>query len=112
MSGERTSIFEEEDDLDLSGFAPAKAPVADRQAIREVAEKRGFGSREPAPSAPAQPETPRRTQRRHVTGRNRQLNVKATVETIERFYALADGQGWVLGEALEHAVAALERELK
>ena len=48
--------------------------------------------------------------RRYTTGRNRQLNMKVTEEALRRFYALADAQCWVLGEAFEHAVTALERE--
>jgi hypothetical protein len=35
---------------------------------------------------------------------------KARADTIERFYALADRKGWVLGETFERAVTALERE--
>ena len=113
MGSERASIFGDDDDLDLSGFAPAKAPETDRKAIREVAEQRGFKPREPeaAPVASETATAPRRAQRRHTTGRNRQLNVKATQETIDRFYAIADGQGWVLGEVLEHAIKALEYAL-
>jgi hypothetical protein len=30
-------------------------------------------------------------------------------ETIERFYAISDRHGWVLGETFERAIAALER---
>ena len=49
--------------------------------------------------------------RRYVTGRNVQFNVKASQETIDAFVAIADRQKWVLGETLEHAVAALEQQL-
>jgi hypothetical protein len=47
--------------------------------------------------------------RRHRTGRNIQLNINARAETTERFYAITDRYGWVLGEAFERAIAALER---
>ena len=47
----------------------------------------------------------------HRTGRNVQFNMKATQETINAFYAVCDRTGWVLGETLERAIAALEREL-
>ena len=50
-------------------------------------------------------------QRRHRTGRNVQFNVKASQETVDAFYAISDAKGWVLGETLEHALAALKREL-
>lgn len=50
--------------------------------------------------------------RRRRTGRNAQFNLKARPETIAAFCAVADLQGWGLGETLEHAVALLEREYK
>lgn len=43
------------------------------------------------------------------TGRNAQLNLKLRPETIERFYALADDEGWTLGEAFEKAFGSLEK---
>lgn len=118
MSKTRASIFgDEADPLDLSGFAPKsrkdiQPPPAD--AIRAVSEAARFPSREarPAPAAPPPPAAPaRREQRRHRTGRNVQFNIRARQETIDMFLAIADREGWVLGEVLEHAVAALEREL-
>lgn len=122
MNKERASIFDE-DDLDLSGFAPAPStrPKADKEVLRTVAESRGFSSREPTPvaSAPAAEPPPMPpsalpapTSRRHRTGRNRQLNLKVTGEALERFYALADSERLVLGEAFERAVYALEREIQ
>jgi hypothetical protein len=121
MSNERASIFDEDTaaDLDVSSFAPrspAKRPVTDKEALRAAAEQRGFASREPervvsAAEVPAPAARPPRKTRQHLTGRNRQFNVKATAETIDRFYAISDAQNWVLGETLEHALAALEREL-
>jgi hypothetical protein len=50
-------------------------------------------------------------QRRRRTGRNLQLNVKVAAKTLESFYEITDRQGWVLGETLERAIAALQREL-
>jgi hypothetical protein len=47
----------------------------------------------------------------HRTGRNVQFNVKASQEAIDAFYRISDAQNWVLGETLERALAALEREL-
>ena len=40
-----------------------------------------------------------------------QLNIKATQDTVDLFYRLTDNQGWVLGETLERALEALQREL-
>jgi hypothetical protein len=111
MSTTRASIFD--DELDVSEFTPSRPTrSADKEGIRAVAEKRGFQAREPVPEqarAP-QPTAARRQQRRHTTGRNRQLNIKATQATIDRFYALADRHGWVLGEAFERAIDALEQQ--
>ena len=39
------------------------------------------------------------------------LNARTTPETVEALYAIADRQGWLVGETLEHALAALQREL-
>lgn len=71
----------------------------------KAAEVVGFQSREAAKS-PA----PRKEQRRRRTGRNAQFNLKVKPETIDAFCALADRQGWGLGETLEQAVALLNRE--
>ena len=108
---ERVSIFDGEDDLDVSGFAPK----ADRESnpvppdlVRGIAEASRVPSREakPAPSAPA-----RRPPRIHRTGRTMQFNARAKPETIDALYAIADPKGWLIGETLEHALAALQAEL-
>jgi hypothetical protein len=109
----RASIFEEEPDIDVSGFAPKSAPDPKSphpEQIREVSEKAKFRSREPK-TIPKKQVAAKREQRRYRTGRNVQFNLKASQETVDGFYAIADRQGWVLGEMLEHALAALEREL-
>jgi hypothetical protein len=115
MNGERAGIFDTEDELDVSGFAP-KSPgerAARPEQVRAVSEVANFRSREARPPVPkpieAMTEPVPREPRRYRTGRNTQLNIKARAEVIEAFYTLADRGGWVLGEAFEHAVAALER---
>lgn len=108
--------------------APARPPAAE---TRKAAAAAGFRSREPQPAADpaaeaeaaapalAAVETVAETSpergagqgprpRRRRTGRTAQLNLKVRPETIEAFYALADRQGWGLGEAFEHALRALE----
>jgi hypothetical protein len=138
MSNERASIFGSED-LDLSEFTAAPRPKADKEAIRAAAEQRGFNSREPeaAPPKPAPapaakrkaaltskapatttpppaeplPEDWRPRRRPLRTGRNQQFNMKASAESIQRFYRITEEQGWVLGETLEHALDALQREI-
>ncbi|WIW91131.1 hypothetical protein K3M67_21465 (plasmid) [Sphingobium sp. V4] len=42
-----------------------------------------------------------------MTGRNRQINIKATEETIARLYTVADALGLPLGAVLEQALEAL-----
>ena len=121
MSDKRAGLFE--DELDISGFAPK--PPARAEQVKAVAEEAGFRSRGPVPpqaraerpardrAPPAQvvPE-PRREQRRYRTGRNQQLNLKVRAQDAEAFYAIADAEGWVLGDVFARAVAALARELK
>jgi hypothetical protein len=109
MASSRASIFEDSD-LDLSGFTPgASAPAAAPEAVRAVTQAANFVSRE---SKVAKPQAPQRPPRRHRTGRNIQLNLKASQETVDEFYRIADSQGWVLGQTLEQAIAALRRELE
>ena len=58
----------------------------------------GFTSREP------------KRRSRATTGRNQQLNIKATAKVVEQFNRLADQNGWSLVETFEHALAALEKD--
>jgi hypothetical protein len=109
---ERASIFDSSTDFDVTGFTPKDSkPKRETppEAVRAVAEGAQFRSREAAPPAKKQP--PPKEPRRYVTGRNVQLSLKVSNETRDAFYAIADRQKWVLGETLERAVAALEREL-
>jgi hypothetical protein len=115
MSKERSSIFEDSDDLDVSGFAPKSAPATDAippERVRAVSEALRFPSREGKANQSAPPSPARRVPRRHRTGRTQQFNARTTPETVEAFYAIADRQGWLVGETLEHALAALRRELE
>ena len=122
MSNSRAKLFDGDDDLDLTAFKPKAesdkaAPLLEQ--VREVSEAANFRSREPAKvtpelaanPAPAGVIKPRRQPRTHRTGRNVQFNVKASQDAIDAFYRISDEQGWVLGETLEHALSALERDL-
>ena len=122
MTSHRAGIFDQEPEIDISGFKPGTSakPAAQPEQVKAISETASFVSREPAkpvvppaPVARAPREAPResvaREPRRHRTGRNIQLNIKARAETIERFYAISDRHGWVLGETFERALAALER---
>jgi hypothetical protein len=110
---ERASVFDSAGDFDVAGFAPKtpkpKQTEAAADAVRAVSEASSFRSREPVAAKAV--EAPRREPRRYRTGRNVQLNVKVSSETLAAFYAIADAQGWILGETLERAVAALKREI-
>ena len=112
MNDKRAGLFE--DELDVSGFTPK--PPARAEQVKAVAEEAGFRSRGPVPvpaePPPAAPQGTRREQRRHRTGRNQQLNLKVRAQDAEAFYAIADAEGWVLGDVFARAVAALARELK
>ena len=111
MTKTRASIFNS-DDLDVSGFTPEAAPDTgpDRETIRAISTQSNFPSREPKQS-PATVQTQKRQPRRHRTGRTAQFNARTTPETVEAFYAIADRKGWLVGETVEHALAALLREL-
>ena len=55
MSGERASIFETDDEFDVSGFAPKTRRKAGRKAleqVRAVSEAASFRSREPKAALP------------------------------------------------------------
>jgi len=110
MTEDRASIFAD-DDIDVSAFKPkpSASPAASPEKVREVAEATQFRSRDPKPVPESVPA--RREPRRHRTGRNVQLNIKARAEAVDAFYTLADQQNWVLGETFERAIDALQREL-
>jgi hypothetical protein len=114
MPSPRASIFSD-DDVDISGFAPKPGPdmsAPPPEEVRAVAESARFRSREPIAPTVAPAPTPKRPPRRYRTGRNVQFNVKASQETVDAFYKISDSKGWVLGETLEHALEALQRELQ
>jgi hypothetical protein len=103
---ERVDPFGSLDDFAPAAPKPKLGPV-ELKAIDQVAAENGFPSRQPAKADAAAPTS--RVQRRHTTGRNQQLNIKATAATVEQFYRLADEQGVPLGEVLARALDALER---
>lgn len=104
MGEKRAPIFED-DDFDVSDFEQPRQsqPRAQADDVRRISEAQNFQSREA---------TPKSRQRRHRTGRNMQLNMKVRPETAKRLNRLCDERGWVQGEALEHALDALEKDLE
>ena len=75
--------------------------------LDQIAREQNFPSRQ-APRIPAA--APPRKRRTYTTGRNQQLNFKATAATVERFYRFADQKRLPLCELLEQALDALERQ--
>jgi hypothetical protein len=109
MNDERINPFGGLDDFGTTDPTEKKAKPAQKAAVEQVAAANGFPSRQPAkPEAKPAP----RQQRRYTTGRNQQINIKATAETIERFYRIADEHRAPLGEVLERALDALEKATK
>lgn len=104
---------------DLGDFAaqPSARPVAPEE-IDQLAEVSGFPSRKAqgaskatrGEKAPLPAPAPARQPRRHVTGRNRQINIKATEETIGELYRIADDLNLPLGAVLEQALEALDEK--
>lgn len=118
MTKERASLgfsdaLEEFNPADWTPTPPTAVNVKpDTAAARKAAEVSGFRSREPKPM-PITPEAGAGqggVPRRRRTGRNAQINLKARPETIEAFVAIADRQGWGLGETLEYAVDLLQQK--
>jgi hypothetical protein len=90
--------------FDVSDFTPgsaAKRPQAPLSLVREVAEANNYPSRA----------APRLRRGRKKTGRTEQLNLRVRAADLARFVEISDEHGWVFGETLEHALAALQREL-
>ncbi|WP_299364875.1 hypothetical protein [uncultured Paracoccus sp.] len=100
------------DQFDPSEWKPAPPrkgdPALERKATIQAATAAGFSSREPRPQPVRDEAVP--VPRRRRTGRNAQFNLKARPETIATFCAIADQQGWGLGETLEKAVELMARE--
>jgi len=90
---------------ELDEFKPKvkAAPRPTSEQINAVAEQAGFPSRQPVTTEPV------KRVRRFTTGRNLQLNLKVTKDTLDRFYAIADELHLPLGEVFDQAVKALEK---
>jgi hypothetical protein len=85
---------------------PRAEKRVEEKVIAELAERNNFPSRQAAKP----PKVERRKPRIHRTGRNQQFNAKATAETIDKIYKLANEKKVPLGEILRLAMEALERE--
>jgi hypothetical protein len=127
MTITRPSIFHDDavKDIDLSNFAPKSAPekpLVTAETIRQVSEEGGFHSRTPRPRVPLQPQAPKRSAV-PKSGRTVLLNARITRRAHDRFHAIIEEERLryeagelthrvTLGELVERALAALEREMK
>lgn len=117
MSGSRPSIFDTEVDLTpfrpKTGLSPAVVPP---ETVRQISDESGFPSRAPAPA-------PMKANRRPKTGRTVLLNARITQRAHDRFHEIIAAEharyetGEImhrvtLGEIVERALQALEREMK
>jgi hypothetical protein len=112
MANERLSVFGDTDDVDLTAFMPERESrklKPAREKVRAVTEAAKFPSREGTPPV----STPlKRPPRYHKTGRTAQLNCRVMPATHDKIYAIADQQGWLVGQTIERALEALDRELE
>src|SRR3954452_5777203 len=111
---DRINIFSQADQpaakpADLSRFAPTTRVAAGRPSLADLQaqpDDRKFVSREPV-IAPA-----RSAPYRYRTGRNQQINTRASQQTIDRFEAMRERLGVSKAELMERSIAALEEKLE
>lgn len=103
MSTTRANPFADVESLPTFEPKPRAAKSIEKEQIEKIAEANGFPSRQAARASAR-----RAAGRRYKTGRNQQINIKATAQVIERLYKLADARRVPLGELLEQALDALE----
>ena len=92
----------------LNDFTPRTPDPSARASVErldQVSVENNFPSRSARTSQRPSPD------RRYRTGRNRQFNIKATDDTINRMTRLADQLREPMGAVFERAVAALEEKL-
>lgn len=106
---------------DLSDFAaprPLARPRPPAEEVRKVAEANGFVARTPparvrSKPEPAPPPIARRYRpMRQRTNRNLQLNLKVDPDTLARFNALAEREGWNLGDTFVQLLDAYDAQRK
>jgi len=104
---ERVNPFATLKDAPSFTTKPKPEKPVEAEALTQIAEENNFTSRQaPKPVKKAD----RRKPRTYRTGRNVQFNTKVTAETHAKVYRLADERKITLGELLELALTALERE--
>ena len=101
---ERVNPFANLNEAPVFKTKPRKEKPVAEETVARIAEENNFPSRQ----APKSSNTQKRKPRIYRTGRNQQFNAKATPETIQRFYKLADEKRVPLGELLKQGLDALE----
>ena len=121
MSGTRPSIFGDENDLDLSRFEPKAGPEAPRCRPRPCCGFRRRGAFQAARRTVHQSPPPKRPLTAK-TGRTVLLNARVTQRAHDRFHEIIERERLryeagelthrvTLGEIVERALVALEREM-
>jgi hypothetical protein len=105
MSGRINPFANLADNPPVFTTKPRKETAVEEETIARIAEENQFTSRQ----APKAAKEPRRKRRVYTTGRNRQINFRASDETIELFYKMADERRVPLCKLLEQALDALDR---
>jgi len=125
MSGHRPSLFQSDDDLDLGQFKPKsehQTPPVPPETVERVSEDNGFPSRAPRSHAASRPASPTKRPLFAKSGRTVLLNARITQRAHARFHEIVEAEreryerGEImhrvtLGEIVERALAALEREV-
>lgn len=102
---ERINPFAEPTEAPVFAPKPRTQKPLESANIEQIVREQNFPSRQATRSVAA----PTRKRRTYTTGRNQQINFKATAATIERFYRIADQKQLPLCETLELALDALEK---
>ena len=105
MSNTRVNPFANITEPPVFTTKPRAEKPVEKNTIERIAEENNFPSRQ----APKAPKVSRRKARVYRTGRNQHIGIKATAETVERFYKAADAKNVPLGELLKQALDALEK---
>ena len=102
---QRVNPFANVTEAPVFEIKPKKETPVALEMIERLAEEHKFPSRQAAKPA----KELRRKRRLYTTGRNRQINLKVSTETLDRFYRMADEKRVPLCELLELSLDALER---
>lgn len=125
MSGQRPSLFQPGDDLDLGQFKPKsepQIPPVPPETVERVSEDNGFPSRAPRSRNTNRPAVPPKRPLFAKSGRTVLLNARITQRAHDRFHEIVEAEreryerGEImhratLGEIVERALVALEREI-